>query len=104
MKKQHDEDQDVRLLAKQFIKVNPINKKIYMDKGAVIGIKTWGRIDFLVHYCGYVCVYGDSEMIVTTDNYKHADKKNELKQLKRSTKYHALTNKNNKHRKVVNNE
>lgn len=104
MKKRHDEDQDVRLLAKQFIKVNPINKKIYMDKGATIGIKTWGRIDFLVHYCGYVCVYGDNDVVVTTDNYKHADRKNELKQLKRSTKYHALTNKNNKHRKVVNNE
>ena len=28
-------------------------KSLQVSKGAIIGIKTWGKIDFLTHYCGW---------------------------------------------------
>ena len=28
-------------------------KSLQVSKGVIIGIKTWGKIDFLTHYCGW---------------------------------------------------
>ena len=51
MAKKHDEKKDLKCVSK----VAEINgNHIIIPTNSVIGIHTWGRIDFLVHYCGYV--------------------------------------------------
>lgn len=51
MAKKHDEKKDVRCVSR----IAEINgNHIIIPTNSVIGIRTWGRIDFLVHYCGYV--------------------------------------------------
>ena len=34
-------------------RVNATTKTLRVSKGANIGIKTWGKIDYLTHYCGW---------------------------------------------------
>lgn len=48
----HDENKDVRLVGKR-CKISLYDKSIEAPKGTIIGIKLWGRIDYLCHYCGY---------------------------------------------------
>lgn len=48
----HDENKDLRSFARVG-RANAGEKKLYLSKDAVVGIKTWGRIDFLTHYCGW---------------------------------------------------
>ena len=51
MAKKHDERKDLKCVSR----VAEINgNHIIVPTNAVIGIHTWGRIDFLVHYCGYI--------------------------------------------------
>ena len=54
----HDENKDVRLLSK-IAKVNQGSKTITIPTSVQIGNKRWGRIDFLVNYCGYHLVRPD---------------------------------------------
>lgn len=56
MKRKHDEANVIRSLMKKRgeIKVDAITKVIEVVKNASnVGIRTWGKIDYLVHYCGY---------------------------------------------------
>lgn len=56
MKRKHDEASVIRSLMKKRgeIKVDAITKTIEVVKDASsVGIRTWGKIDYLVHYCGY---------------------------------------------------
>lgn len=56
MKRKHDEASVIRSLMKKRseIKVDVITKTIEVVKNASsVGIRTWGKIDYLVHYCGY---------------------------------------------------
>lgn len=56
MKRKHDEASVIRSLMKKRgeIKVDAITKTIEVIKNASnVGIRTWGKIDYLVHYCGY---------------------------------------------------
>lgn len=56
MKRKHDEANVIRSLMKKRgeIKVDAITKTIEVVKNASsVGIRTWGKIDYLVHYCGY---------------------------------------------------
>ena len=94
MAKKHDENQDVRILSKRF-KVNEAQKLIHASHSQIIGNKTWGRIDFLTHYCGYTLVWGDT-FLVNQGNYSNSDKKKELRDAKKASKQHQLTNKNSK--------
>ena len=49
--KKHDEKKDLKCVSK----VAEINgNHIIIPTNTVIGIHMWGRIDFLVHYCGYI--------------------------------------------------
>lgn len=52
MAKRHSEDKAVKSITR-VSKVNALAKTLQVSKGAVIGIKTWGKIDFLTHYCGW---------------------------------------------------
>lgn len=51
MAKKHDERKDLKCVSR----IAEINgNHIIVPTNAVIGIHMWGRIDFLVHYCGYI--------------------------------------------------
>lgn len=52
MAKRHNQDNAVKSVAR-ICKVNVPAKSLLVSKGAIIGIKTWGKIDFLTHYCGW---------------------------------------------------
>lgn len=57
MAKKHVEGDDVKILARVGrVKVNEEKETLRMSKGAVIGIKTWGRIDFLTNHRGWSLV------------------------------------------------
>ena len=54
-KKAYDEISVVRILKrKRSITIDTVNRSISVTKGADdCGNGTWGKIDFLCHYCGY---------------------------------------------------
>lgn len=53
-KKKYDEKKVLRQLARKGIKYDTGGCLEIPDNGiSPIGIHTWGKIDFLVHYCGY---------------------------------------------------
>lgn len=51
MVKKHDVRKDLKCVSR-IARID--DNIIIIPTDAVIGIRTWGRIDFLVHYCGYV--------------------------------------------------
>ena len=63
---------------------------IIIPKNAVIGIHTWGRIDFLVHYCGYVLNRSNN---VKASNLNFEDATVSARESKKIKKEHKLTNK-----------
>ena len=51
MTKRHQESNDVQILVRTGrVRVNEEKKTLRVLKDAVIGIKTWGRIDFLCNH------------------------------------------------------
>lgn len=57
MAKKHEEVNDARILARDGrVRVNEEKKSLRRYKDAVIGIKTWGRIDFLTNHRGWTLV------------------------------------------------
>ena len=53
----HVESADLKILARMGkVKVDAERKVLRMSKGLVVGLKTWGRIDFLTHHRGWVLV------------------------------------------------
>lgn len=57
MPKKHVEGDDVRILTRVGrVKVNEEKKTLRMSKDAVVGIRTWGRIDFLTNHRGWSLV------------------------------------------------
>ena len=56
-KKMHVESNDLTILARGGqVKADAGRKVLRMSKGAVAGLKTWGRIDFLTHHRGWSLV------------------------------------------------
>lgn len=51
MAKKHDERKDLKCVSR-IAEINGNN--IIVPTNTVIGIHMWGRIHFLVHYCGYI--------------------------------------------------
>lgn len=87
----HDENQDVRILSRK-LRVNAGQKAIYASHSDIIGNKTWGRIDYLCHYCGYHLIWGESG-IVDKNSYEDNDKKKNLRTTKKAAKEAKLTDK-----------
>lgn len=56
MSKKHDESRDLRLVSR-ICKPNLSNKTLKIQKGTTIGIRVWGRLDFLTHYCKWTIVW-----------------------------------------------
>lgn len=88
MAKKHDERKDLKCVSK----VAEINgNRIIVPINAVIGIHTWGRIDFLVHYCGYVI--NRSSNTIKPSNLNFEDATVSAREAKKIKKEHKLINK-----------
>ena len=90
----HDENKDLRSVA-QVCRVNYSDKTISYDPNTLIGIRRWGKIDYLVHYCGWHLIrlrgagtggYVDKANTITSDKTYARDSK-------RQAKEHKLTDK-----------
>ena len=87
MAKKHDERKDLKCVSK----VAEINgNRIIIPTDAVIGIHTWGRIDFLVHYCGYILYRAKN---VKASNLNFEDATVSAREAKKIKKEHKLINK-----------
>ena len=85
--KKHDERKDLKCVSR----VAEINgNHIIIPKNAVIGIHTWGRIDFLVHYCCYIL---NRSKNVKASNLKFEDAEVSAREAKKIKKEHKLSNK-----------
>lgn len=87
MAKKHDEKKDLKCVSR----VAEINgNHIFIPVNSVIGIRTWGRIDFLVHYCGYVLIRSNN---VKASNLNFEDATVSAREAKKIKKEHKLSNK-----------
>lgn len=87
MVKKHDEKKDLKCVSK----VAEINgNHIIIPTNTVIGIHMWGRIDFLVHYCGYIL---NRSKNVKSSNLKIEDAVVSAREAKKIKKEHKLSNK-----------
>jgi hypothetical protein len=87
MAKKHDERKDLKCISK----VAEINgNRIIFPTDAVIGIHTWGRIDFLIRYCGYILYRAKN---VKASNLNFEDASVSAREAKKIKKEHKLTNK-----------
>ena len=87
MAKKHDEKKDLKFVSK----VAEINgNHIIIPTNSVIGIHTWGRIDFLVHYCGYVLNRSSN---AKASNLNFEDAEVSAREAKKIKKEHKLANK-----------
>ena len=85
--KKHDEKKDLKCVSR----VAEINgNRIIISKNAIIGIHTWGRIDFLIHYCGYILYRAKN---VKASNLNFEDTTVSAREAKKIKKEHKLTNK-----------
>lgn len=87
MAKKHDERKDLKCVSR----VAEINgNHIIVPTNAVIGIHTWGRIDFLTKYCGYIL---NRSKNVKASNLKFEDASVSAREAKKIKKEHKLSNK-----------
>ena len=87
MAKKHDEKKDLKYVSK----VAEINgNHIIIPTNSVIGIHTWGRIDFLVHYCGYVLNRSNN---IKASNLNFEDAEVSAREAKKIKKEHKLASK-----------
>lgn len=87
MAKKHDERKDLKCVSK----VAEINgNRIIVPTDAIIGIHTWGRIDFLIHYCGYILYRAKN---VKASNLNFEDATISAREAKKIKKEYKLTNK-----------
>lgn len=83
----HDERKDLKCVSK----VAEINgNRIIIPTDAVIGIHTWGKIFFLVNYCGYILYRAKN---VKASNLNFEDATVSAREAKKIKKEHKLTNK-----------
>lgn len=87
MAKKHDERKDLKCVSR----VAEINgNHIIVPTDTIIGIHTWGRIDFLTHYCGYILYCAKN---VKASNLNFEDASVSAREAKKIKKEHKLTNK-----------
>lgn len=88
MTKKHDEKKDLKCVSR-IAKID--GNRIVIPINAVIGIRTWGRIDFLVNYCGYVITRGSNTIKPSNLNFEDAEVR--AREAKKIKKEHKLSNK-----------
>lgn len=95
MGKLHDENKDIRLVSR-IAKIEYYNKTIQAPKSAIIGNKTWGRIDYLTHYCGWTFIWNNDIRISGKYTTNDDDTTKRKRDVKKAAKENTLTNKKNK--------
>lgn len=90
----HDENQDLNILSKRFT-INRGLKTINVSKDQIIGIRSWSRIDYLTHYCGYRVVKGNA-VVASKASFEDSEKKKEYKKLKKMAREDATMDKGKK--------
>lgn len=87
MAKKHDERKDLRSVSR----VARIDgNHITVGDTSAVGIHTWGKIDFLVNYCGYHLHY---ERGAKASNLRFDKANTSAREAKKIRKEHKLTNK-----------
>lgn len=88
MEKKHDEKKDLKCVSR-IAKID--GNHIIIPINAIIGIHTWGRIDFLVNYCGYVLNRGSNT--IKPSNLNFEDTAINAREAKKIKKEHKLASK-----------
>ena len=88
MAKKHDESKDL-IRVSRVCSIDYSDKLIRVRDKSKIGIKTWGRIDFLVHYCGWHCIYDRTAAIIDSSD----ESSKSYREIKKENKQHKLSNK-----------
>lgn len=92
MGKKHDENKDLRLIGR-IAKIDYANKTIHAPKSAIIGNRSWGRIDYLTHYCGWTFIWNNDIHIINRFSDNNSDITKRKRDAKKSAKDNSLTNK-----------
>ena len=95
MSKKHDENKDLRLVSR-IAKIDYSNKSIQAPKSAIIGIRTWGRIDYLTHYCGWTFIWNNNVSVRSNNNNEDKEPNKRKREAKKIAKEKTLTNKKKK--------
>lgn len=94
MAKNHDEAKDIRLVSR-VARIDYSNKTIQAPKSAIIGNKTWGRIDYLTYYCGWTFIWNNEVKVSRSFSTGEGDSadKSRKRDAKQAAKDNTLTNK-----------
>ena len=98
MSKKHDESKDLRLIGRVCTVDYPTNT-ISASKAKTIGIRTWGRIDYLTHYCGWHFMWNNTPIVVRPNVNVESDEDGTLparRKVHRVPKMRANGNNSNK--------
>ena len=88
--KRHDENKDLRSFSR-IGKVNYGDKTLQASKTATIGIRLWGKIDYLTHYCGWHFMWNNAIGVGVVNTTANDDSSS--KPSKKAAKEHKLTDK-----------
>ena len=92
MKKKHDENKDLQSLSR-VCKVNVGSKTIKCGDLSKIGIRRWGKIDYLTRYCGWHFVYEKGAIAQVAIPLIIAEPNSTVRELKRQMKAPKLSDK-----------
>lgn len=67
MAKRHDENKDLMAVSR-IGKILYGDKSIVINKASIVGIKMLGRLDYLIHYCGWHLVWSN-KVFISMVNY-----------------------------------
>lgn len=73
----HEESKDIQALCrlKLITPTSMANQQITAPKDALIGIKTWGRIDYLTNRCGWRFIWTEPKNIQSPNIKKNNKRK-----------------------------
>lgn len=90
----HDENKDLRSFSR-IGKVNIGDKTLRASKASIIGIRMWGKIDYLTKYCGWHFIWDNSAGVGKAQiEVKSHDEKKSKKDSKPVAKVKKLPKKN----------
>ena len=94
--KKHDENKDLNCFSRVG-KINYSDKTLRASKNTNIGIRMWGRIDFLTHYCGWTFIWDNTSTVVGYyDSESKTERVKNLTNSRKASKEHSLTDKTKK--------
>lgn len=94
--KRHDENKDLKSFSRVG-KINYSDKTLRASKNAIIGIRIWGKIDFLTHYCGWIFIWDNTARVGGYyDDTSKTERVKNLSNSRKMSKEHSLTDKTKK--------